>query len=121
MKNDLNVTVITSEDGTAAKAQLQTMAPIENIPMKEVIRLTVIFTQKFVEVYINGALEKTMTLHNPPMPVSDASMFYPPTSNVMPSAFLANLTFWPRVLTVREIASNGDPIASDSFFSKSAL
>ena len=89
--------------------------------MKEVLRVTVVFTQQFVELYINGALEKTMTLTHPPLSVSDSADFYPPTSNVIPSAFLANLTFWPRALTVREVAAYGNPVSNTAFFSKSSF
>lgn len=119
MKNDLYVSVITSKNGTAASAVVQTSEPIENLPMKEVFRATIVFTQQFVEIYINGSLKRTMTLSNPPISVSDSSSFYPPTSNVMPSVFLANLTFWPRVLTVGEVTRYGKPISNNSFFSNS--
>ena len=119
MKNDLFVSIITSSNGTAASAVVQTSEPIENLPMKEVFRLTIVFTQQFVEIYIDGSLKRTMTLSSPPISVSDSSRFYPPPSNVMPSVFLANLTFWPRVLTVGEVTRYGKPIGTNAFFSNS--
>ena len=114
MKNDLFASVRTG-GGT-----MQTTQPIENIPIKKTFRLTVVFTQQFIEIYINGTLEKSMAFKNPPLTVADGANFYPVISTVGPNVMIANVAFWPRVLTAREARAYGMPIGNDNLFSKTA-
>jgi len=121
MKNDLFVSIVSSTDGTAATRRLETTEAIENIPVKKVFRVTVVYTQQFVEIYINGSLEKSMAMKNNPITVSDKSAFYPVISSIGPNVLISNLAFWPRALTAREVRAYGAPISNDAFFSKSAF
>jgi hypothetical protein len=121
MKNDLFVSVVTSSDGTAATRRLETTEAVENVPVKKVFPLTVIYTQEFVEIYINGNLEKSMAIKNNPISVSDKAVFYPVISSIGPNVLISNLAFWPRALTAREARAYGAPISNDAFFSKSAF
>ena len=121
MKNDLFVSVVTSSDGTAATRRLETTEAVENVPVKKVFHLTVIYTQEFVEIYINGNLEKSMAIKNNPISVSDKAVFYPVISSIGPNVLISNLAFWPRALTAREARAYGAPISNDAFFSKSAF
>jgi hypothetical protein len=119
MKNDLYVSVVTSTDGTAATARLQTSKAVQNIPVKNVFRVTVVFTQQFVEIYINGKLEETMAMKSPPVTVATNASFYPVIKSIGPNVLISNLSLWPRVLTSREVAAYGSPISNNAFFSKS--
>lgn len=123
MKNDLFVSIISSSSGTgtATTRVLETTPAIENVPVKKVFRVTVVFTPQFIEVYINGNLDKSMTLKNAPSTVSDRAVFYPVISSIGPNVLTSNIAFWPRALTVREARAYGGPISSDAFFSKSAF
>ena len=119
MKNDLYMSVVTSTDGTAATARLQTSKAVQNIPVKDVFRVTVVFTQQFAEIYINGKLEETMAMLTPPVTVATNASFYPVIKSIGPNVLISNLSFWPRVLTSREVAAYGSPISNNAFFSKS--
>jgi hypothetical protein len=121
MKNDLFVSIVSSTDGTAATRRLETTEAVENVPVKKVFRVTIIYTQQFVEIYINGNLEKSMALKNNPITVSDKAAFYPVISSIGPNVLISNLAFWSRALTAREARAYGSPISNDSFFSKSAF
>jgi hypothetical protein len=100
---------------------MQTTQPIENIPIKKTFRLTVVFTEQFVELYINGNLEKSMALARPPITAAATAHFYPVISTIAASVLISNLAFWPRVLTSREVRAYGLPISTDSVFSKAAF
>ena len=121
MKNDLFVSIVSSSDGTAATRKLETISAVENIPIKTVFRVTIVFTQQILEVYINGDLEQSMAMKHPPSTVSDKSVFFPVISSIGPNVLISNLAFWPRPLSVREVRAFGTPISNDSFFSKSAF
>jgi hypothetical protein len=122
MKNDLLVSIVTSSDGTAATARLETTEPVDNIPIRKVFRLSVVFTQQFVEVYINGTLGKSMALKNPPITVANTAYFFPVISTIGPNVLIANLAFWSRILTAREVrAYSSAPVSNEFFFSKTAF
>lgn len=121
MKNDLFVSIVSSTDGTAATRRLETTEAVENVPVKKVFRVTVVYTQQFVEIYIDGSLEKSMALKSNPITVSDKAAFYPVISSIGPNVLISNLAFWPRALTAREVRAYGAPISNDAFFSKSAF
>lgn len=116
VKNDLFASVITSSDGSAANSRVETTKPIENVPIRKVFRLTVVFTQQFVELYVNGTLEQSMALKHLPLSVAPTSHFFPIISTIGPNTRVANLAFWPRTLSAREVRAYGQPIATDTFF-----
>ena len=116
VKNDLYATVMTSVDGTAANANLETTPPIENVPIRKVFRLTVVFTQQFIELYINGNLERSMALMNLPVSASTSANFFPVISTIGGNIRIAHMAFWSRTLSARESRAYGMPIASEVFF-----
>jgi hypothetical protein len=117
IKNDLFVSVITNtQEGVPNR--METIDPIENVPIKKVFRVTVVFTQQFLEVYINGNLEKSMPFQGAPIQTSAEANFYPAVSAVGPNVRLANIAFWPRTLTAREVRAYGAPMATENFFFK---
>jgi hypothetical protein len=109
MLNDLYVSVKT---GTGV---LEQSKAITNIPIKKVFRLSIVFSCRFIEIYINGGLEKSMPLKNTVVAVADKAAFFSPiNSNIL----IANLAFWPRVITSAEIRADGKPISNENFFFK---
>lgn len=115
-KNDLFASVLTSSDGTATNARMETTPPIENIPIRKVFRLTCVFTQQFIELYINGNLERSMALKNSPVSVAPTAYFFPVISTIGPNVRMANIAFWPRTLSAREAHAYGMPIALETIF-----
>ena len=116
VKNDLFASVITSSDGSAANARVETTKPIENVPIRKVFRLTAVFTQKFVELYIDGTLQQSMALKQLPLSVPPTAYFFPVISTIGPNTRVANIAFWPRTLSAREVRVYGKPIATETFF-----
>ena len=122
IKNDLLVSVVTGDFSSTANSfgnlRLQTTEPIENVPIRKVFRITVIFTEKFVEVYKDGLLEKSMTLQNTPITSPDNSYIFPTPAKVLGSAMVSNVAYWRRALTSSEVRRYGVPVSNDTLFSK---
>jgi hypothetical protein len=119
MKNDLFVSVMTTDSSDTTV--LETITAIENVPVKHVFRVTVVFTRTFLEVYINGKLEKSMAFKGTLIDIADNAAVFPVVSSIGPSVLISNLAFWPRVLTAREVRAYGEPITNDAFYAKSAF
>ena len=119
MKNDLFVSVMTKD--SSDRTVLETISPIENVPVKHVFRVTVVFTRTFLEVYINGKLEKSMAYKGTLIDIADNAAIFPVVSSIGPSVLISNLALWPRVLTAREVRAYGEPITNDAFYAKSAF
>lgn len=120
LKNDLNVGGITiTKTGTPPAAQnieRVESAIVENVPVKKVFRVTVVFTDTFLEVYINGKLESTKPFSHELKSVADTTKFYPVITEATPSVQVSNLTFWPRILSAREVQAWGSPMSKESFY-----
>jgi hypothetical protein len=120
IKNDLYVSVVvTNPSGGSGISgrMLQTSSPVENVPIKKVFRLAVVFTNAFVEIYINGRLEKSMVLDSPPVTIASTSAIYPTVKSIQQNVMIANLSLWPRVLTARDINSKeAAPIKDNKTF-----
>jgi len=118
VKNDLYVSVITQTDGS--NTSIETSAPIENVPIRKVFRLAVIFAPNFVELYINGKLERSMVINGTVLSINESNEIYSSIQPMQNNVMLGNLTMWPRILTAREITVNESaPIKDGLFFFKS--
>ncbi len=92
---------------------METLTPetisINNFPVQKGIRLGVVITSRFMEVYLNGLLYKTKTFVGPI--VDSKGDIYPMPSKLreasMPFGRIKNLRIWNRVLTSGEIKSYG--------------
>lgn len=115
VKNDLYVSAITN--GTGSSTMIQTSDAIENVPVRKVFRLAIVFTANFIEVYINGRMEKSMSLQNSLVTISDSTYFYSSIQPIQQNVMVGNLSLWPRILTAREINVNESaPYKDGSFF-----
>jgi hypothetical protein len=118
LKNDLYVSAITNDpDGGSNSKIIQTSRPVENVPIKRVFRLAIVFTPNFLEVYINGKLEQSMPIKNPLIQLSKESYIYPTVNSIQNNVMIGTLSMWPRVLTAREIDINeSKPRNEGTFF-----
>ena len=117
VKNDLYVSVITMGDGGGKS--IETSEPIENVPIRKVFRVAVVFTPNFVELYINGKLERSMIIQGGLLAVNETTNIYSSIKPIQQNVMLANLSLWPRVLTAREINVNESaPMKGTQFFFK---
>jgi hypothetical protein len=117
MKNDLYASAVTVNAQAQRLIDPSPQVAIENVPVKKVFRVTLVFTPKFLEVYINGKLEVTHPFKNSLSSIADTSVFYGPLSAVNNNVLISNLAFWPRMLTAREVRSYGSPITNEAFYS----
>jgi hypothetical protein len=110
VQNDLYASVATSQG-------IQTTEPIENVPIRKSFRLTVAFSANFIELYINGKLEKSMPIRSNLKGIASNSYIYPSIKPIMQNVMIGNLSMWPRVLTAREIALyENAPVKATGFF-----
>jgi hypothetical protein len=114
IKNDLYVGTFTTD------FSLKHTTPIENLPIRKPFRITVVFSDNFIEVYKDGKIEQTLMLTTPPLALTGNPPFYPPVKTVPAGAMLGNLSFWPRILSAREVRANGKAVATNTFFSPTA-
>jgi hypothetical protein len=116
IKNDMTVAIVTSSEGAGAPKHLVKLPAIENVPLRKVFRTMIIFTQTFVEVYLNGRLVQSMPLTEPPLPQDARFVFYTVPAMFGSNMKVANLSFWPRPLKARDVRAYGMPVAADTLF-----
>jgi len=104
--NDLQITLVTLDIGGNEKLQ-SLEPPISNVPLNKYFRLVIVLADSFVEVYINGGLERSMQINGNLKPVGDSTAstdFYPPiTDPSIGGVKIMNMSMWPRVITSKEI------------------
>ena len=111
--NDLVVTAVTQKpNGDFIYESTPTLL---NVPIKEVIRITVVFLPRVLEVYLNGKLHGTRTFRFSPR-TSEAYFFSTPDA-FRNSVRVMNLKYWDRALTSAEIANSGPPLTDKKLFS----
>lgn len=121
MEQNLYVSVVGNNEAstnTAASAgkitpAIQHMRPV-HIPPKA-FNITLVFADKYIELYMNGELKETMTLKNTPIVPPDNSYFFPPPSKLI-GIKIANLCYWRRDLSYREILKHSDKKTCDTVF-----
>jgi hypothetical protein len=113
--NDLYASVITL-DRTGGNPVVQTTQPIVNVPMKSPFRVTYVYDQNFLEVYVNGYMETSMAFQNKPRGLSTSAPFYFGHISSRTSCLVGNVNYWPRELPSREVMANGSPSSTVAFF-----
>ena len=114
MKNDLYI--LTQTTTPTGHVTPEPLPVITNVPVGSPFRIGIIFASNYVEVYINGKLEATRILKG--TLIGSIGGFYSPPAMVSSSVRLANLQYWPRILTPSDLNSVGPVIPSPSFFTK---
>ena len=113
--NDLYVSIITKELPNGSPIEVRSY-PLENIPIQKTVRISIVMTPQFVELYKDGTLQQTIPLPHPPMPVSPSSYFFPPASPTSSSIYLANVSLYNTILTSKQIQMEALKVASEKFF-----
>jgi hypothetical protein len=114
--NDLYVSAITT-DPLSLSRTIQTSNPIENIPIRKVFRITVVFTPQFIEIYMDGKLEQSMALLGQLVTIPDNSYIFSVIRPINNTIMTGNISMYPRILTAREVSANeAKPSGTSSFF-----
>lgn len=114
MVNDLKLGVVT---GATSNKKLN-ITTIQNMPLNTAFRLGLVFTQEFLEVYINGKLEKT-TVFPPtaaPISVPAVSKVYGPIQSVGSGVQIGNLYYWGYPASPTQMQVNGKVVSPATFF-----
>ena len=103
--NNLNVTLVTLD--AAQREKLQHLPSIENVPLNKTFRLAIVLADSFIEVYVNGGLERSMQISGNLKSIGTSvapTDFYPPiTPFAAGGVKISNMSMWPRVITSKEI------------------
>jgi hypothetical protein len=113
--NDLYASVITL-DTSGGTPSVQTTKPIVNVPMKSPFRVTYVYDQRFLEVYLNGYMETSMSFQHSPRGLSSAAPFFFGHLTSRSSCLVGNVAYWPRELSSREVTADGTPKSTVAFF-----
>lgn len=114
-KNDLKA-FVAMNDGTATTTKTETC--IENVPLNRPFRLAVVLQKRIVEIYMNGDLHHTIQTNADLLqsPV-DANVYGPP-NRVAAFAQIANITYWPYVISPKMIRMQAQEAADPTIFTK---
>lgn len=96
--NDLKAMILYLDSNQTVVAKHETC--VENVPLRTPVRIGVVVFQKFVEIYMNGKLVRTISGNGNLLmnESSGANMFGPPAL-VADSVKLARLTYWPYLIS----------------------
>jgi len=114
MVNDMKVGVVTGTVG----AKTLNVTTVQNMPLNTAFRVGIVFTQEFLEVYINGKLEKT-TVFSPtagPISVPAVSKVYGPIQPVGSGVQIGNLYYWGYPASPTQMQVNGKVVSPATFF-----
>lgn len=112
--NDLNVSIVT---GTSVAPSLK-VTTIQNMPLNKPFRLGLVFTQEFLEVYINGKLEKTTVFpaRAAPISVPSSSYLFGPIQTIGMGVQIGNLYYWGYPASPTQMMANATVVAGPNFF-----
>ena len=122
--NDMKFGVVTSTGTTNTKSL--NVTTVQNIPLNTPFRLGIVFSQEFLEIYINGKLEKTTVFLPNAQPVSigststSKSKVFGPIQPVGVGVQIGNLYYWPYTATPTQMQINGSVVSPATFFTAPA-
>jgi hypothetical protein len=113
VKNDLKVGVITNNGSTIT---LELLPTINNVPINEPFQITIIKTQKFIEVYKNKLLITTYMILNGDFIMNTNSKLYSPISFIGDTIKIGNIQYFNTVISSSQVRSLTLPIKDKKFF-----
>lgn len=113
LKNDLMVMIHTKNLETGA-ASFKREVAIKNVPIRKPVRIGIVVFKKFVEVYQDGTLVRTITgISDLINDESKDSNVFGPTAVASRSVKVTRITYWPYVISPRmfrmDAADKADP------------
>lgn len=112
--NDLVVSAITKND---SQTFIESAPTVLNVPLKQPFRLTIVYMQNHLEVYINGRYRGSRILKGTPL--NTVAQFYAPPDAFQNTVKVMNLAYWNRPLPAREIAKTPPALAEAASFKPS--
>jgi hypothetical protein len=115
--NDMIITAITKRGNN--DYVLESAPTILNVPIKEVVRITVVLLPELMEVYFNGKLHGTRTFRF--TPISTDTYFFSTPDAFRNSVRVMNFKYWDRPLSAMEIKNSSPPLADKSLFNPAEM
>jgi len=113
VKNDLKVGIITNNGSTIT---LELLPTINNVPINEPFQITIIKTQKFVEVYKNKLLITTYKIKHSPFIINTNSKLHSPISFIGDTIKIGNIQYFNGIITSSQVRSLTLPVKDKKFF-----
>jgi hypothetical protein len=117
LQKDTNDLVVSSITQSQSQTFIESAPTMLNAPLKQPFRLTVVYLQNLLEVYVNGRFRGSRVLKNPPL--NTISQFYAAPDAFQNTIKVMNLCYWNRPLLAREIAKTGPSMPSTDLFKPS--
>lgn len=111
--NDLIVTAVTQNPRTNDLV-FESAPTLLNVPIKEVIRITVVLLPQIMEVYLNGKLHGSRTFRFPL--ISSEAYFFSTPDAFRNSVRVMSLQYWDRPLSSIEIKNAGPPLTAKKLY-----
>jgi len=110
MINDLYIG-ISHTNGT-----MSTHKVVENTRLREPFRISIVFSESYVEVYLKGKLETMIPLTVKPKTVTGEAYFFGPPTIVNQNIKVANIMYYPYTLSAKNIHSVGSTTSVKTIF-----
>ena len=114
VKNDLKVGIITTD---STNVYLELLPTINNVPINQTFQITMIRTNKFVEVYKNKLLVTTYKMKYNAYVISTSAKLYSPIGFIGDTIKIANIQYFNNVLTSSQVRSQTNALKDKNFFS----
>jgi hypothetical protein len=103
IKNDVYVSAVGVD--SAGTSHLLNSKPIENVPLREPFRITIVVATGFIEIYMNGELVQTMNLGYPLKNIDGTAVtyYFATPMPVFNSVQIANISYWNNILFSKTI------------------
>lgn len=113
-KNDLFIGAVTSLNG---QKSIEYAEKISNISVQKATRVTLVVMPSFLEVYINGSLQKTLVFKG--QLIESTNDFWSSPVSVRDAVQLGNFMYWPRPIKTTDIRDMAS-LVTDDFFVKTS-
>uniref|UniRef100_A0A6C0D7W0 Uncharacterized protein n=1 Tax=viral metagenome TaxID=1070528 RepID=A0A6C0D7W0_9ZZZZ len=116
VKNDLKVGVVTNVGVTK---YLELLPTINNVPINKTFQITIIKSDKFIEVYKNKLLITTYKMKNNVVIVPTTSKLYSPINFIGDTIKIGNIQYFNNVITSSQVRSITNDLKNNTFFTTS--
>jgi len=116
VKNDLKIGLVTN-NGTSNVLEL--LPTVNNVPINQPFQITIIKSNKFVEIYKNKLLVTTYKIRNPSILIVSTAKLYSPISFIADTIKIGNIQYFNNIITSSQVRSSTNPIKGKSFFTTS--
>jgi hypothetical protein len=113
VKNDLKVGIVTVSGSTN---KLELLPTINNVPINEPFQITIIKTDKFIEIYKNKLLITTYKTKYNKFIINTNSKLYSPISFIGDTIKIGNIQYFNGIITSSQVRSLTLPVKDKKFF-----